>query len=249
MMCVLIDGTVRRTPVAQIEIETPYFTGSVKAVCMKNPLYDVIVGNVDGAKHASECENSKEAGQAVTTRQQAKMKPVKPLPVTGDVDINVSSTDMATMQAYDKSLKKAWEKATEDSSDETDDNCFFIHKGLLYRRKVSRQGQSTKQLVLPETLRNLVMKLSHESLMRGHQGVTRTLNRINVHFWWPGMTGDVQRYCRSCDICQRTISKGRTARLPLGNVPLIDTPFKRVAIDHIGPMYPTTDRGKRYILS
>jgi len=41
--CILIDGTVRRTPVAQIEIETTYYTGKVKAVCMDNPLYDVVV--------------------------------------------------------------------------------------------------------------------------------------------------------------------------------------------------------------
>ena len=40
--CILIDGTVRRTPVAEIEIETPYYSGRVKAVCMENPLYDVI---------------------------------------------------------------------------------------------------------------------------------------------------------------------------------------------------------------
>ena len=36
--CVLIDNTVRRTPVAEIEIETPYYTGKVTAVCMRNPL-------------------------------------------------------------------------------------------------------------------------------------------------------------------------------------------------------------------
>jgi len=34
--CILIDSTVRRTPVAEIEIETPYYTGEVKAVCMEN---------------------------------------------------------------------------------------------------------------------------------------------------------------------------------------------------------------------
>ena len=249
-MCVLIDGTVRRNPVAQIEIDTPYFTGSVKAVCMKNPLYDIIVGNVDGAKAVCESTDAKEEGQAVTTRQQAKMKPTKPLPVANDVDIDVSSTDLATMQADDNSLKKAWEKASEDSSSTvTSESSFFVQKGLLYRRKSSRHGQTTKQLVLPVMLRNRVMKLSHESLMGGHQGVTRTLDRINAHFWWPGMTEEVQRYCRSCDICQRTVSKGRTARLPLGNVPLIDTPFKRVAVDLIGPVYPATDRGKRYILT
>ena len=37
--CILIDGTVRRTPVAEIEIETLYYTGKAKAVCMDNPLY------------------------------------------------------------------------------------------------------------------------------------------------------------------------------------------------------------------
>jgi len=41
--CILIDGTVRRTPVAEIEIETRYYSGRVKAVCMENPLYDVIL--------------------------------------------------------------------------------------------------------------------------------------------------------------------------------------------------------------
>jgi len=39
--CILFDGTVR-TPVAEIEIETPYYSGKVKSVCMENPLYDVI---------------------------------------------------------------------------------------------------------------------------------------------------------------------------------------------------------------
>ena len=47
--CVLIDGTIRRAPVAQVFLDTPYFTGITTAVCMENPLYDVIVGNIRGA--------------------------------------------------------------------------------------------------------------------------------------------------------------------------------------------------------
>jgi len=46
--CILIDGAVRRTPVAEIEIEMPYYTGKVKVVCMDNPLHDAIIGNVPG---------------------------------------------------------------------------------------------------------------------------------------------------------------------------------------------------------
>ena len=47
--CILIDGTVRRTLVARIHISTPFYTGMTKAVCMNNPLFDVIVGNVPGS--------------------------------------------------------------------------------------------------------------------------------------------------------------------------------------------------------
>jgi len=47
--CVLINGTVRRTPVAQVHLETPCFTGTTNAVCMNNPLFHLIVGNIPGA--------------------------------------------------------------------------------------------------------------------------------------------------------------------------------------------------------
>jgi len=43
-----IDGAIRWTPGAEIEIETPYYSGRVKAVCTENPLYNVIIGNVPG---------------------------------------------------------------------------------------------------------------------------------------------------------------------------------------------------------
>ena len=67
--CILIDGTVRRTPVAEIEIETSYYTGKVKAVGIENPLYDVIIGNVPGV---SDEDNNRLEAQAVVTRAQAK---------------------------------------------------------------------------------------------------------------------------------------------------------------------------------
>ena len=79
--CILIDGTVTRTPVAEIDTEVPHCTYKVKAVCMENPLYDVITGNVPGI--SNEDNNWLEA-QAVVTRAQAKQqaKPTKPLKVT-----------------------------------------------------------------------------------------------------------------------------------------------------------------------
>ena len=48
-LCILIDGTIRRTPVAEIFADTPYYRGLTTAVCMPNPIYDLIVGNIKGA--------------------------------------------------------------------------------------------------------------------------------------------------------------------------------------------------------
>ena len=93
------------------------------------------------------------------------------------------------------------------------------------------------------------MSLAHDSLMTGHLGSSRTAYKVMSEFYWSGVQADVRRYCRSCDICQRTTPKGRTTKVPLGEMPLIDVPFQRVAADLVGPIQPATDRGNRYILT
>ena len=75
------------------------------------------------------------------------------------------------------------------------------------------------------------------------------MDRVLTEFFWPGVCGDVSRFCKSCDICQRTIQKGRVTKVSLGKLPLIDTPFKRVAVDIVGPIEPRSERKSRYILT
>jgi hypothetical protein len=80
-------------------------------------------------------------------------------------------------------------------------------------------------------------------------GIQKTTDKITINFYWPGIHGDVTRFCRSCDICQKTIQKGKVPKVPLEMMPLIDTPFKRVAVDLVGPIYPPSEQGYRYILT
>ncbi len=49
-MAVLIDGTVRRFPIAAIHVDTPYYTGDLEAMCMERPIYDLIIGNIQDAR-------------------------------------------------------------------------------------------------------------------------------------------------------------------------------------------------------
>ena len=116
-------------------------------------------------------------------------------------------------------------------------------------REFTKGNKVTLQLVVPEGFREKVMRLAHETLMPGHLGTKKTLDRVVAEFFWPGICGDVVRFCKSCDICQRTIQKGRVSKVSLGKLPLITTPFKRVAVDIVGPIEPRSEKRNRYILT
>ena len=93
------------------------------------------------------------------------------------------------------------------------------------------------------------MELAHETMMSGHMGKKKTTDITLSNFFWPGMKDDVRKFCLSCDICQRTHNKGCMPKVPIQKMPLIDTPFKRVAVDIVGPIQPPSTEGHRFILT
>ena len=266
--CVLIDGTIRRVPLAKIHIETDYYSGEVDAVCMRNPIYDLILGNIpslsmkvespdltESQNRDVQCEESRakhseeiEKLEAVITRSMSanEGKPIKPLKVKCDpLDVPGSKDDFLKLQTNDTELMKYWPSKNQKSDD---DDKFIVKNKLLYRVATEKNSQHT-QLVLPKKVRESVLKIGHESLMSGHLGIGKTKDRILSSFWYPGITMDIVRYCKSCDICQRTIDKSRVPKVPLGQMPIINTPFERIAVDLIGEIKPKSNRGHRWILT
>lgn len=104
----------------------------------------------------------------------------------------------------------------------------FERKQMLLREfsspKVSN-GKLFRQLIVPKEYRTIVMKIAHETLMAGHLGAKKTAERIVSEFYWPGIQSDIRRFCKSCDVCQRTIPKGKVPAVPLGQMPLISEAF------------------------
>jgi len=149
--CILIGGTVRRTPVAEIEIETPYYTGKVKAVCMDNPLYDVIIGNVPGV---SDEDNTRLEAQSVVTRAQTKqqVKPIKPLNVIENLGQNVTREKLITLPSQDPSLAKFMKEAEQKTG--RVEVYFKMKGGLLYIYCRNFEGREISQVVIPKGLRN-----------------------------------------------------------------------------------------------
>ncbi|KAF0302588.1 uncharacterized protein FJT64_025314 [Amphibalanus amphitrite] len=89
-----------------------------------------------------------------------------------------------------------------------------------------------ERLVVPAALRERVLRNAHE----GHQGETRTKQRLRAQFWWPRLDKEVRDLLRSCEVCTQHDGHVRQERPPLQPIPLPDGPWQRLMIDVIGPM-------------
>ena len=123
---------------------------------------------------------------------------------------------------------------------------FFVKNGLLYRGAVAKGGEPIEQLLVPKSYVTRVLYLAHSHQLGAHLGVQKTHDRITARFYWPGIKRAVEDFCRSCEVCQKT-SPRPIQRNPLIPLPIIETPFSRIAMDIVGPL-PKSARGHRYIL-
>ena len=85
-----------------------------------------------------------------------------------------------------------------------------------------------------------------ETHLLAHAGVQKTLKRLQLGWYWPGMTADVRRFIKQCEVCQKGKAGGLLPaqgrrRLFAGR------PWQKLAMDLVGPM-PQTERGNRWIL-
>ena len=106
-----------------------------------------------------------------------------------------------------------------------------------------------KQVVVPSEHKKRVMSLAYVSIVGGHLAAKIILYKITTSLHRPGITGDVTRFCRSCETCQKTVPKGRVTKVPLEEMPIMDVPFHLVASDLVGPIKPVSENDNRYILT
>ena len=241
-----------KAPIAKIQVDTLYYVGEVEALCVQEPVADLIIGNITGAREADNSDTEWKLAAAAITRARARQGDnVKALNVKQiSSRFSVSRKKLCKLQSEDDELKAFSEKKDLTKHGEFEVK-FEKRQGILYRirRRIDGLGETWKQIMVPKGLRIRVMEVAHDSLFGGHLGVKKTKDRTQTNFYWPRMHNDVSGFCRSCDVCQKTVDKGTVARAPLSEMPLIDTPFKRVAIDLVGPITPASKRGHRYILT
>ena len=248
----LADGTTINAPVTVAKLDCPFFTGETEVVEMESPLYDVILGNIDGAKCPGIIQQSE--ALAMETRSSTQ-KGVKKLLTPSLAGTKITVEGLKEKQAGDPSLEICRKQAQTGEVNHTgkrNNSWYGYEKGVLVRFFQSPTinfGDVFRQVIVPTELRTTVMQLAHDCIMSGHLAARKTTERILHDFYWPGIWKDVGHFCRSCDQCQRSAPKGQTGKVPLSTVPLIDKPFSRIAVDIVGPILPASNRGNRYILT
>ena len=98
----------------------------------------------------------------------------------------------------------------------------FFHideAGVLRHLDSHKSGEL--RLVVPESLRAVILKTYHDDVFCGHQGIGATYDRIRKRFFWEYMYTDVARYVEACDTCLR-MKSGQIPKHPLTTVPITE---------------------------
>lgn len=91
-----------------------------------------------------------------------------------------------------------------------------VEEGMLFK---------DHKLVIPKRLRNSVLNWVHGS----HLGIDKTVAKGTSMYFWPGMTGDLEKIVRNCYVCEKFQRHQQKETIHLEEEPLF--PFYRVGID------------------
>ena len=186
-------------------------------MCVDTPVYDIVVGNVAGVQddfinglstgsdhgrhQVQDCSNGSDAIlelteqdgvhaeiNAVETRSMKtkKEKPAHPLKVAMPIK-EVNPAELSKKQKEDESIAHLW-KISDDPSKNQGKYKFIVKDQWLLREFSGETPRICRtQLVLPKEYRQRVMKIAHDSIMSGHQGINKTIEKIQSNFFWPKM--------------------------------------------------------------
>ena len=121
-----------------------------------------------------------------------------------------------------------------------------------FTRKRVRGGRTSFNLLhlndkiyVPASLRKRILTWYHDVLM--HPGMTRMLKTIQMHFTWPKLRDEVERFCKRCNTCQLT----KKTKKKYGHLPAKEAeaePWDTLCIDLIGPYIIKDDMKDRFTL-
>ena len=120
-------------------------------------------------------------------------------------------------------------------------NCSLADNGTLLYNLDRKQFVKRRVVVVPQSFQQPLIRAAHSSRLSGHLGVFKTVNRLFMNYWWPGIQDQVAEFIKECANCQmaKTPPKFKREVLPSHPLPILDAFNERVHIDTIGKMRGT----------
>ena len=97
-------------------------------------------------------------------------------------------------------------------------------------------------LVIPNVggLRNECLQECHDNPYAGHFGVAKTRKLLERYYWWPGMTAEVEAYCKKCPSCAYNKASNQPPGGLLQPVEIPGRPWENITLDWITDLPPTS---------
>lgn len=125
-----------------------------------------------------------------------------------------------------------------------------VENGKLYKFVTSKVPHLDDvfewKVVVPKGLRKSVLQENHDDVTAGHLGIFKTKGRISQTYYWPGMSADVVKYVRGCEVCQAQKPEQRAPAGLMGSRK-VSKPWQVVCTDLMGP-FPMSSKKNRFLL-
>jgi hypothetical protein len=89
----------------------------------------------------------------------------------------------------------------------------------------------------------------HDAPAGGHVGAEKTLKKLQQHFYWAGMRGEVRDYVANCIRCQSVKSSQQLKAGLLVPLPIPSKPWDTISVDFVGPLPKSGKQGYDFILT
>lgn len=128
---------------------------------------------------------------------------------------------------------------------------YMMHNDTLYHlfeprtKRLDTVEPVVKQLVIPMTLREKVLRALHDE--NAHIGFAKTYSLLKRRYFWKNSYTDLYNWICSCEKC--TKCKGSPgAKAPMVPQPIPSQVFEKIHLDYVGPFVPDSS-GAKYVLT
>ena len=101
-----VARTLLKAPFANVEVSTLYYSGTMEDLCLKDPLYELIIGNIARSRDSDDLDETWCVKAAAITRSQSRISTEgKPLRVAEVTDkLAITKDRLTQLQEKESSL-------------------------------------------------------------------------------------------------------------------------------------------------